>query len=130
MPLSKRCSTCQLTKKLDQFYRSKREVLGVEYQCKKCASARQSKQREQNWRKILAHYGGKCFCCGEANEEFLTVDHLKGGGTEHRRKLNSGRLYAFVVREKFPKKFRIACMNCNFALGVYGFCPHHPKEGV
>jgi len=122
---NKKCSTCGKIKKLEDFYHSKREKSGVEYQCKECSSKRQKELRKQNWKKILDYYGKKCFCCGETHTEFLTIDHAEGNGAEHRRKLNRGRLYAHIVKEKFPKNFRLACMNCNFAIGIHGHCPHN-----
>lgn len=121
------CKSCRNTKEISEFYRSKREKNGVEYQCKECSSKRQKDLRKKNWEKILNHYGKKCFCSGEKHQEFLTIDHVEGDGAEHRRKLNRGRLYAHIVRENFPNKFRVACMNCNFAIGVHGSCPHNNK---
>src|ERR1019366_4483037 len=34
---------------------------------------------------FIAAYGGKCACCGETERIFLTIDHIGGGGAEHRR---------------------------------------------
>ena len=129
MLLSKRCATCGISKKLEQFHRSKGEKLGVEYQCKKCAYIRQKKRRQLNWEKILEHYNAKCFCCGEVMKEFRTIDHVNGDGANHRREKNRGILYSTIIKEQFPKKFRIACMNCNFAMGVHGHCPHRLSVG-
>ncbi|MDP2861111.1 MAG: hypothetical protein Q8N98_05415 [bacterium] len=126
--MEKKCKTCGLTKGAEKFYRSKHEKNGVEYQCKKCSSERQKEQRKRNWEKILNHYGRKCFCCGVVHKEFLTIDHIKGDGAKHRKELNRGRLYAYIVREKFPKRFRLSCMNCNFAIGIHGYCPHKSKK--
>ena len=114
----------QKRKELNQFYRSKREKDGVEYQCKECAKNRQKEQRKKNFQKILDHYGARCFCCGETIKEFLTIDHVNRDGAEHRRQLNRGRLYASIIRDGFPNRFRIACANCNFSLGMKGYCPH------
>lgn len=39
---------------------------------------------------ILNHYGGvppKCACCGENHVEFLSVDHINGGGNKHRKEI-------------------------------------------
>jgi hypothetical protein len=75
---------------------------------------------------LFTALGNKCACCGEANPQFLTIDHIHGGGTRHRRSLGSGRsMYLEIIREGIPRdKYRILCMNCNFSFGHWGFCPH------
>lgn len=77
-------------------------------------------------KEALDYYGGKCFCCGETVYEFLTFDHVKGGGTQHRKELGGGgtKLVMWLRRNNYPEGFRVACHNCNASLGLYGFCPH------
>jgi hypothetical protein len=81
---------------------------------------------------VLHAYGGEhpaCACCGESTPEFLAIDHLNGGGKNHRDNLiRSGtNMYAWLKREGFPPGFQVLCHNCNCALGYYGACPHRPK---
>ena len=75
---------------------------------------------------IINHYGGVCSCCGEKHLEFLSIDHIGGGGNKHRRELkkNHQLFYNWIVKENYPEGFRVLCMNCNFAHGKYGYCPH------
>ena len=77
---------------------------------------------------VLVEYGGNpptCSCCGELNVEFLTIDHLNGGGNEHRRKIGgSARFYTWLRKNGFPSGYRVLCCNCNHSLGAYGYCPH------
>lgn len=75
-------------------------------------------------------YGGKCECCGESQIEFLTIDHINGGGAEHRRRVGKGRfIYEELKSLGFPKdKYRLLCYNCNITRGFNGYCPHHPEE--
>lgn len=76
-------------------------------------------------RLVLAHYGGKCECCGEARLEFLCIDHINGGGRKHREKVGGGNaFYNWLIREGYPEGFRVLCHNCNSSLGFYGYCPH------
>lgn len=79
----------------------------------------QRKAREM----VIAHYGGKCECCNENQIQFLAVDHINGGGGQH-RKMIGGKITNFIIKNKFPKGYRILCHNCNMSLGIYGNCPH------
>jgi hypothetical protein len=82
--------------------------------------------------RVLAAYGGVCACCGEQEEVFLTVDHVNGGGAEHRRSLTKGRkgsggttlVYRSICDQGFPPDFQILCFNCNYAKHRQGKCPH------
>lgn len=82
----------------------------------------------------LEKYSGsppKCKCCGEKTYEFLTIDHIKGGGRSHRKSLNgyTGGLYGWLVKtRKKPKQFQVLCLNCNHAKYHYGTCPHKKQE--
>ena len=111
-----------------------------EYICKPCNNIRRRPYRRAATRKmkqeVISNYGGKCRCCGETRYEFLTIDHKKGGGLKHRRQLekhlnyNHGTvggsyMYRWLKKNGFPKRdFQLLCMNCNFARGHYGHCPH------
>lgn len=92
----------------------------------------QASQRRRNREAkmlCLRHYGGDdpaCKCCGEQLPEFLCLDHKDGGGNKHRAEIKqagSG-LYHWVKKNNFPPIFRVLCHNCNFSLGLYGYCPH------
>lgn len=88
----------------------------------------QQRQYRLNIReKIFAHYGNRCVCCGEQRMYFLCLDHIAGGGNQHRRILGitSGfQFFRWIIKQNFPKGFRILCANCNMAIGNYGECPH------
>lgn len=112
-----------LKKKHDPHFRARR--------------CRAEKEKQKRLRlSILIHYGGdppKCDCCGDSNVEFLTVDHIDGGGNEHRRIIGgSGRLYQWIKNNGFPEGYRILCCNCNHSMGAYGYCPHQgqPKNAT
>lgn len=64
----------------------------------------------------------RCACCYERHIQFLTIDHIAGGGSRHRKSINN--LYVWLRNNGYPEGFRILCMNCNFARGVHGGCPH------
>lgn len=81
---------------------------------------------------LVTAYGGKCVCCGESHIEFLTIDHIRGDGAEHRARCGKGRkIYADIKQQGFPKdKYRCLCFNCNIVLGFYGYCPHKPHAKI
>lgn len=78
-------------------------------------------------------YGNKCSCCGEKTLEFLTLDHI-GGRAERvprdKRKHKYGYYeYGRLKKLGFPKdKYRLLCMNCNFATRGNKLCPHKKKS--
>lgn len=88
-------------------------------------------RRERMWalkREVWEHYGGvRCVCCGETGREFLTLDHINGGGSRHRqalRRTGTPNIYRWIQQQGYPEGYRVLCMNCNFAVGIYGSCPH------
>lgn len=67
--------------------------------------------------KVLTHYGhGKCTCiiCGFDDIRALSIDHIQGGGNEHRRKLTYSNIYKWLVENDYPEGFQTLCMNCQF----------------
>ncbi len=76
---------------------------------------------------VIKHYGGKCVCCDESNLGFLTIDHINGGGTQHRKELGGGTaFYLWLLRHNFPPGYQVMCYNCNCGRALHdGICPHH-----
>ena len=73
---------------------------------------------------VFEAYGGAiCACCGEDHIEFLTVDHINGGGNKHRGSISQN-FYNWLIDNNFPEGFRVLCMNCNFARRFGRKCPH------
>jgi hypothetical protein len=88
---------------------------------------------------VLNHYSkGKmeCVCCGEKHMEFLSINHMNGGGNKHRKELgiNQGGspFYQWLKKNNYPEGYNVMCDNCNNSLGRYGYCPHQRliKEAV
>jgi hypothetical protein len=82
---------------------------------------------------VLIHYGGdppKCACCGESNINFLTIDHINGGGTKHTQQVGPGdTLIRWIVKNDYPNMFQILCYNCNCGRAKHnGICPHKLVE--
>lgn len=140
--LSGICKECN-TKRAQEYYYANKD------RCCKRISAHDIADRKQNPEKhskkhsdrvslvrseALAFFG-PCACCGETRWEFLSIDHINGHGNEGRksRKHRTGweLLYKFHRMgwpEELKDTFRLLCMNCNFSIGHYGYCPHHPER--
>lgn len=101
-------------------------------------AANADRKREQQRRnsaarkkRVIDHYGGCCACCGETEIAFLCMDHINGGGNEHRRQVGVGNvIYWWIVKNDFPEGFQVLCWNCNSAKHWYGVCPHERSKAV
>ena len=89
------------------------------------------KVRRDYWKeyrlKVLSHYSNgdkKCACCGEGAYEFLSIDHINGGGSQHRKSLGSKYIYSWLIKQSYPPGYQVLCHNCNMAKSFYGACPH------
>lgn len=154
----KRCGKCGKVKPLSDFGKEKRAHRGLSYACRVCmrkhyydyrrmnlakernreAQRRKmkrveirlyfKKRRKKQRQLVFAQYGNNCACCKESRTEFLAIDHINGGGNKQRKEIGRGNLLDWIIRNEFPKGYQILCHNCNFAKGVYGYCPHQKKE--
>lgn len=77
---------------------------------------------------VMTHYGGFCECCGEDDIRFLTLDHIRQNGAQHRKEIGSvakSGFYFWVKRNGFPSFLRVLCFGCNVAaFRNGGICPH------
>lgn len=100
----------------------------------KAAVTRRNKERWLELKsKAIEVFGGRCTCCGEANECFLTLDHVNNDGNEHRKIVNkiAFGIYGWLERNGYPKDgLQLLCWNCNMAKRANGgVCPHKSPEG-
>lgn len=145
------CPVCQQFKDLRAFYPNEARTDGVHPYCRACTAVKRHDHYLANSEKIraysrewarkynrelrartLAAYGGHCVCCGEQTPQFLVIDHIAGGGNQHRRSLGivgggGADFYRWLARENYPQGFRVLCHNCNMSRGAYGFCPHEDR---
>lgn len=117
-PGFKTCATCQ--ERVRQWGRDNPE--------QKLAS--QAATHKKNRETIFARYGRVCCCCGEAREEFLTLDHVKGGGNKHRKEIGrTGNTFCgWLIRQGLPDGYQTQCYNCNRSRGHFGYCPHERER--
>lgn len=89
---------------------------------------RAKKEHYQLKLQVLQYYSNslepKCLCCEELAMEFLTLNHINGY-IDKKQPRSGVYLYRWLVKNNFPSGFNVMCMNCNFALGHFGYCPHN-----
>src|SRR5262249_34066577 len=80
---------------------------------------------------VLDRYGGCCACCGESCKDFLTIDHINGGGSRERRTFKKGySWYLYLRKAELRADLRVFCANCNIAFLWLGYCPHKPPRSL
>jgi hypothetical protein len=124
---TKFCPKCKTEKpKKDGFARNPGSPDRLAGWCKTCQV---SSGRRIKYETLLYYCGGSfpfCNCCGERRIEFLTLDHIHGGGTKHRQETRKSGVsyYSMLKKQGYPPGFQTLCDNCNRAKGHYGHCPH------
>ena len=68
---------------------------------------------------VLTHYAkGKLACvqCGFNDIRALSIDHMDGGGSNHKKSLGlkSNTFYQWLVANGYPDSYQTLCMNCQF----------------
>ena len=137
-----RCGICKEVKEKEDFARRnerpERVRTGRQSACIKCNTSkitpemnrRSSKKYKDNLRNLVyAHYSEglmKCNCCGESTYRFLTLDHIEGGGNEHRKQVGgSVAVLKDIVKNDYPEGYQVLCFNCNCGRAYNnGVCPH------
>lgn len=122
----KKCRTCHRLKPLGEFYSNGHKNKTPD--CKLCvkkqkrvyhalpetkARLREYRQRVRN--QFFALYGNKCSLCACPILEFLEIDHIGGGGRQHRKQCGGNiRMWKLVIAEGYrPDKYRTLCRACN-----------------
>lgn len=105
-----RCIKCRSKKNRDYYWNSQRD--------RKLEGA-----RIQNLKfkiEVLSHYSGnppKCANCGESEIIVLSIDHINGDGSAHRKELRfklGSTLYRWLKKNNYPAGFQVLCMNCQY----------------
>lgn len=143
-PVLNRCKDCNeiLVPSVNWYLSNIRGSKGNLYLCKKCGIkrrivwGRENKGKERINRKtvkiklkseVICQYGNKCSCCGETNIEFLTIDHINGGGNKHKRDIKKN-IYRWLKHNNYPDGFQVLCYNCNLGKNRYNVCPHNKNK--
>ena len=106
--------------------------VGEAVHCQNCRARNNQRIREAKARlrqDIFDAYGWSCACCGETEEAFLQLDHVKDDGAQHRRRVKGTNVYHELRQRGFPSGFQTLCSNCNWAKRR-GDCPHQTKKSI
>jgi hypothetical protein len=112
-----------------------REKINADEKVRRDSNPERERVRQVTWKRglreqMIAAYGGACSCCGETRYEFLTLDHVNGGGHKDRKTRSTDSLLCYLRDQGWPKSdYTVLCWNCNASKGVYGFCPHERERG-
>lgn len=117
-------------KKQHLYYREHREKLlgkSKEYgrKMKEANPSYDKIWRDKMKYEVLSHYSkGEPVCakCGIGDIDVLCLDHINGGGTEHRHRegLIGQKLYRWIRKNNYPEGFQVLCFNCNMKKSFKG----------
>lgn len=145
----KKCFKCKKLKPITNYCKNQAKPDGLSTECKDCRrnymkryyklnkkhldqlNKQRSKVRHLEAKvKVVKHYTKglmSCMCngCDVHQLEFLTVNHINGGGQRDRKNFRGARtFYEYLVKAVFPEGLNILCYNCNCSNGFFGYCPH------
>lgn len=95
--------------------------------CPHIGGVRKVVTRETMWyrrikNEMIDAYGGKCNICGTAYREFMSIDHIEGGGCLHRRELNmhsGSEFIKWLWKNGWPQnEYQLLCFNCNCSKAI------------
>lgn len=110
----KRCAKCGVFKGLDQFFKNRARPDGVSGYCKPCQTEVNSARHQRLRTAVIDLLGGPvCGRCGYDDVRALTIDHVNGGGTQHRRDaVSMWSVYRHAMEN--PDLYQVLCWNCNY----------------
>lgn len=104
---------------LSRSAKEKRERYNSDEEYKIKIKQQDNKRRRRLRNRVLIHYSKVdypcCVDCGEWDIRCLSIDHINGGGTQHRKETGSGvKFYHWLEKNNYPQGYDTVCMNCNF----------------
>jgi hypothetical protein len=107
-------------RKWNEIYRSKHRETLNEYG-KTYHQNHRDTQNEwaKNYRKrnkvlVIGYYSNgtnQCARCGYKDMRALQIDHVNGGGEEHRRVIKQD-FYVWLIKNSYPEGYQVLCANC------------------
>lgn len=134
------CNRCGFDKDISDFYPKRTSY------CKQCENEKHmewhfaNKEKVQSYQQnnrrkyklmVVNHYSNgtkSCACCGEREMQFLTLDHIDGGGTKEQKVLQKDgyHFYKWLIDHLYPTGYQVLCWNCNCGRNQTKdkICPH------
>jgi hypothetical protein len=113
----KRCSDCKAVKPADteNFNNSRATKDKLSRICRACNARRAGAYNARVVAEAIAHYGGRCACCGTSRPEFLML--VSTGKPDRSGSWTGGGFpMAFRLRQQgWPAGHRVLCANCRLA---------------
>jgi hypothetical protein len=102
---------------MDGFFKNRARSDGYSALCRTCHANRvgSGPNSHRSLRdRVFAKLGARCRACGyDVDERALAIDHVHGGGRDHRRNLVSSTIFMKAVLEDESGSFQVLCCNCN-----------------
>lgn len=136
VPSTKRCASCKKDKPYTREFwgPDKRSSSGLsDGWCRRCITEYSKiRNREERLNALIAYGNGTpdCACCGDGRYEFLTLDHINGGGNQHRLAVTGSKkggagVFRWLRLNNYPPGFQVLCYNCNMGRAANGGkCPY------
>ena len=127
--MDKHCSKCDADKPVTEFHLR----CGGKYfrsWCDGCSVAHLRQYRHSYKDVALNLLGGKCALCGETEREFMSIDHLNGGGVAERRRIGTNKIYKQIADGLVDlTEYRALCRNCNDSIQMLNITPNEGTIG-
>jgi hypothetical protein len=99
-------------KEKGKAYRKERNITHKEKN-----NAYERKHRQEQKQIAIAHYSNgtmKCAWCEYNDIRALTIDHLTGEGSKHRKENSkaASSIYRYLITQSFPPGYQVLCMVC------------------
>lgn len=113
---------------MSSYYQEHKEGLKIQQRQYYWERGGKEKHRLRQYRRyqaikqeVLTYYSGNhsphCGICSVSDKDILCVDHIDGGGNQHRKTLgDKGRgvhFYQWLRKQGYPAGYRVLCFNCN-----------------
>lgn len=70
-----------------------------------------NEQRHRLRCETILQLGSQCIRCGFDDRRALCIDHINGGGREHRKKVGGAHYFREILRDL--SSYQLLCANCN-----------------
>lgn len=118
------------------YYRNREKALEASAKWRRAhqelLNANERVRRKRLRDELVQAYGSICECCGETEPRFLTLEHKKKDGMEHRKSVGGNYpIYVNLKRRGWPKDdYTLLCWNCNCSERYGKPCPHKVKKTI